>query len=88
MTDDTLKKANELKREIDGLNFFIQYAEMCWSHLSFLERLKKGKPLISYKGYGAFSGGVYEIPDDLSKKILELMKQYKDEKWEEYRNLN
>lgn len=83
MTDETLKKANELKYEISKLEHFIYYAELCWSRLSFAEKLKRR--MIRYKGYGGFSGSEYQLSQDLSKKLLATMKEHLEELEKQYK---
>lgn len=87
MTDDILERANKLNKEIAQLECFIRYAKNCWIHLSFFEKLKRGKPLIHHKGYGAFKGGMYELPDELSERILDVMEKYLEEQREKYKQL-
>lgn len=88
MTDDTLNKANEIKNEIRELEHFIHYAQLTWTHLSFLEKLRNRKAILHHKGYGAFSGGDYELSEELSEKIMDVLEQHLEKLREDYRELN
>lgn len=83
MTDETLKKANKLKYEISKLEHFIYYAEVCWSRLSFTEKVKQR--IIHHKGYGGFLTEEYELSQDLSKKLLATMKEHLEELKKQYK---
>lgn len=85
MTDETLEKANKLKDEISKLEWFIKYAEMCWSHLSFTDRIKRR--YIKHRGYGVFAGEEYQLSNELSKKILVVMKEHLEELQEQYKQI-
>lgn len=88
MTDDVLNKANELKEEINKLDHFIRYANLTWRRLSIFKKLRKGKAVLHHKGYGAFGGGDYEMPEELCEKVICLLEKHLEELWEEYKKLN
>lgn len=88
MTDETLKKAVDLKDEIIKLETFIRHATLTWKQLSFLEKLRNGKVVLRHKGYGAWSSGDYELSKELSEKVLDVLEQHLEKLREDYRGLN
>lgn len=86
MTDEILKKANELKNEIKKLEDFQYYFQKTW---------KKGKlsliPKHSFKfgflGHGVFDGQEILANEELSNRMYDLIEDYISELKEEYKNL-
>ena len=70
MTDETLKKANNYKQQIDELNKFTRDCRNCWKILRLHNKRFKLKT-----AYGTISNSI-EVSDVLAERILQVIDDY------------
>lgn len=70
MTEETLKKANDYKQQIDELNGFIRDCKNCWHILRLHNKRFKMKT-----AYGTISNEV-EVSRELAERILKTIDDY------------
>lgn len=70
MTDDALKKAVEMKRQINELNRFVDSCKLCWLDLRLYNRRFKLKT-----AYGFIKHEI-EVNTELAKIILIAIENY------------
>lgn len=70
MTEETLKKANNYKQQIDELNRFIRDCKNCWHILRLHNKRFKLKT-----AYGTISNEV-EVSRELAERILKTIDDY------------
>lgn len=70
MTEETLKKANDYKQQIDELNKFIRDCKNCWHILRLHNKRFKIKT-----AYGTISNEV-EVSRELAERILKTIDDY------------
>ena len=84
MKQETLKKAIELRKEIDKLDSILFYLGCTWrAKLTS----KTPKLLLGNIAYGAFKSIEIECDRELTERIQELVTNYRAEKEKEYENL-
>lgn len=71
MSDEQLREANEIQRQIRQLDNFLFYGERVWTG-----ELVKRVPLITVKShsYGMFGEAVYELDTETKNEVLEFLK--------------
>lgn len=72
MTEDTLKRANELKKEIKEIDSFTEDCCKCWKML----RVIKPNRIKLKTAYGIIRNEI-EVSEALADKILTTMDEYK-----------
>lgn len=70
MTEETLKKANNYKQQIDELNKFVRDCRRCWHILRLYNKRFKMKT-----AYGFISNEV-EVSRELAERILKTIDDY------------
>jgi len=70
MTKETLKKANNYKKQIDELNRFVHDCKNCWHILRLHNKRFKLKT-----GYGCISNEI-EVSRELAERILKTIDDY------------
>ena len=70
MTEETLKKANNYKKQIDELNNFVHDCKNCWHILRLHNKKFKLKT-----AYGCISNEI-EVSGELAKRILKTIDDY------------
>jgi len=70
MTEETLKKANNYKQQIDELNRFVRDCKNCWHILRLHNKRFKLKT-----AYGAISNEI-EVSRELAERILKTIDDY------------
>ena len=84
MDTNTLKRANDLKKEIGELDNFIFYASKVWGgQLTIKEKIMS---FIS-DSYGAFKSKEFKMNTDIKNRVLDVLIKYKDELEEEFKNM-
>lgn len=71
MSDQELREANEIQRQIRQLEDFLFYGEKVWTG-----QLIKRVPIITVKSnsYGMFGEAVYELDTETKNEVLEFLK--------------
>ena len=70
MTEETLKKANNYKQQIDELNRFVRACKNCWHIIRLYNKRFKLKT-----AYGVISNEV-EVSRELAERILKTIDDY------------
>lgn len=84
MDTNTLKRANDLKKEIGELDNFIFYASKVWGgQLTIKEKIMS---FIS-NSYGSFKSKEFKMNTDIKNRVLDVLIKYKDELEEEFKNI-
>ena len=76
MQRETLRKANELKKQIDNVDSFIYNYKLTWSQ-GFLERIKS-QIMVGHKGYGYFNKEKMECDKEISEAIYQNLLLYQE----------
>jgi len=84
MTNEALRKAQELKEDIRNVDIFLH-------QLKFVHRLKVAsritKVILKNITYGAFNGESFECDNKLTNKIIVVLEEHKLELEKEYEDL-
>ena len=81
MTEETLMKANDCKKQICELKRFVHDCENCWHILRLYNKRFKLKT-----GYGFISNEL-EVSRELAERILKTIEEYISELENELKNL-
>lgn len=81
MTEETLRKANDCKEQIDILKRFVHDCENCWHILRLYNKRFQLKT-----GYGFISNEI-EVSRELAERILKTIEEYISELEYELKNL-
>ena len=71
MSDQELREANEIQRQIRQLENFLSYGEKVWTG-----ELIKRVPVITVKSnsYGIYGEAVYELDTETKNEVLEFLR--------------
>ena len=72
MTEESLKRAKELEKEIKELDWFMDDCKKCWKIL----RVIRPNRVKLKTAYGCISNEI-EVSEELATKILMTMREYK-----------
>lgn len=86
MTNEELKKANELKKQIHEIECFLITARNSRSGKLLI---KRHKPKLFFKanGYGFFESKEFELNTELKNEVVKLMKEKLKEMKKEFENI-
>lgn len=84
MDNDTLKKANELKRKISTVDDFVYTYNNTWRY-GFLK--KETKVFVGHKGYGIYPTDQMECDKELSDAIYNTLLEYQSKIHKEFDEL-
>ena len=85
MTEEILKRGNEIQKDIKKLDYFISVAEMLWTgKLS----IRKPKMFFASVSYGAIRGEEIELDTELKNEVLQVLKNKRDRLVKELELLN
>ncbi|MNM10435.1 hypothetical protein D3C81_205610 [compost metagenome] len=71
MTDEELKAANSLAKEIKELDLFIWQAEKAWSG-KIIKR--KSSFIFRSDGYGALTSAEYQMDTEMKNRVLDVLR--------------
>ena len=96
MTEEQYKKYTDIKNEIKSLKNFLSYCgnkyrtKMTNQHRFSIKTFKSIKDkffLYEKNGWGSMEDNTYEIPQELQKRIIEVVERYVEEKEKEMENI-
>lgn len=74
MTDEDLKKANEIKKQIREIDCFLATAKRVWTGKLAIKKPRSRLFFIA-KGYGAFKSEEFELDTRLKNKVVEVLEE-------------
>ena len=76
MTEENLKKANDIQKEMKELENFIWHAERIWTGKIIKQTQKY---IFRANGYGCFEDAEYNLTTEMKDRILEVLKEHLEE---------
>lgn len=76
MTEENLKKANDIQKEMKELENFIWHAERIWTGKIIKQTQKY---IFKANGYGYFEDAEYNLSTEIKDRMLEVLKEYLEE---------
>ena len=75
MTDQQLKRANEINAEIKKIDYFLISAEMVWTGKLIKQTQKY---VLKSTAYGAISSEEYELDTETKNEMLDVLRNKRD----------
>lgn len=86
MTNEELKRANELKKQIHEIECFLITARNVWTG-SLVVKQHKPKLFFRANGYGYFTSKEFELNTELKNEVVKLLKDKLEEMKKEFENI-
>lgn len=86
MTNEELKRANELKKQIHEIELFLITARNVWKGALVIKR-RKPKLFFRANGYGYFNSKEFELNTELKNEVVKLLKDKLEEMKKEFENI-